>query len=934
MKKYLVLLLLLIAIPCWGEDFFVGETATGTADGKSWANQWALSDVSGATTKWNAIKTSGYIGPGDTIYIDGGAAGITYTTQIRTRAAGSSGNVISWKPGSDSPDPTNHDGNVTITITSCSAATSTYPIYIGHNYSVVDGGVDKKIIVRDSCTNVAAPAVIIGNLQGVKVTRLQVTDNGIGKAGTGIQIYQHGVDVAGAVEVSYNTLTGNSIYGIKADPGTARTTFGRLLIHHNTISGIYEDGIYCGTTGCDIYNNTLTEISTNKTTQHPDPINCANSYCRAYNNYLYNLEQHDKVTNSYIYLGLYNSPSGYLKSFTYEHSESFPLESYDANVTPTHTTGSATDYDSANLAVGDAVGANTILFTESITSANLNVTGYDYITISLWSSVNLAAGDLQLLVDDTANCASPLRSLDIPATTANTWTRHNILLGGTSDLTAIISLGVKQIVDKGAFTIKVGGIAVKERVANWSNIYVYNNLIVETNNVTGSQANGIYITQTYSSDSVSNIGIWNNTIIGTSAYGLSFYDATGSGNLSNVSIENNIIRNCGQLTTAAVIFGASPSTYSSHGGSGLVFDYNSISGTNTAGPKVYFKGTAYATLAALQAATDIQDHGLDTDPTLNSDYKATNESSNIVGAGVTQTYFTVDKDGTTRSGSWDIGAYEYTGTPTDTTAPTLSSLTPSGNVDYATTKQLSVTTNENATCRYHASSTTWADMTEMSSTGGTTHTQTVNVSVGANSFKVKCQDSIPNESDAGTWSFTVAAAPVSQWVVTTSYAGTGTGTTDPAEGTRLVNDGTTDTTTQTPGANSTFTGWSGTCGCTGTGACAPSITASCTKIATWTADTSYTLSVTAGEGAGVIVSDTGYISCGSGNVICEDSFYSGTVVLTGTCAEGFYNGQWSGDGTGTTTRSFTMSSDQSVGFSCEWAGAKISSGSMGEGSIQ
>lgn len=95
----------------------------------------------------------------------------------------------------------------------------------------------------------------------------------------------------------------------------------------------------------------------------------------------------------------------------------------------------------------------------------------------------------------------------------------------------------------------------------------------------------------------------------------------------------------------------------------------------------------------------------------------------------------------------------------DATAPTISGLTPSGTISYQITTQLSATTNENATCRYHASSTTWGDMTQMSSTGFLTHLQTVNVSLGANSFKIVCQDGTANESDAGTWSFTVSAAP-------------------------------------------------------------------------------------------------------------------------------------------------------------------------------
>lgn len=114
----------------------------------------------------------------------------------------------------------------------------------------------------------------------------------------------------------------------------------------------------------------------------------------------------------------------------------------------------------------------------------------------------------------------------------------------------------------------------------------------------------------------------------------------------------------------------------------------------------------------------------------------------------------------------------------DTTPPTLSGLTPSGTIPYQTTTQLSVTTNESSMCRYHASSTTWASMTEMSSTGNLTHTQTVSVSVGENTFKAVCQDTAAqNESNAGTWSFTVSAAPtpgtISRGTGSTITLGTG-----------------------------------------------------------------------------------------------------------------------------------------------------------------
>jgi hypothetical protein len=269
-----------------------------------------------------------------------------------------------------------------------------------------------------------------------------------------------------------------------------------------------------------------------------------------------------------------------------------------------------------------------------------------------------------------------------------------------------------------------------------------------------------------------------------------------------------------------------------------------------------------------------------------------------------------------------MGAYECVAAGADTDPPVLFDLTPTGSIDYTETTQLSVKTSETATCRYHASSTTWADMTAMSSTGGTTHTQTVSVAVGANSFKVVCQDSVPNESAASTWSFTVADPAVPEYVVTISYTGTGSGVTDPVAGTYNVDTGVTYTVTQTADALSTFAGWSGTCGCTGSDACAPTITANCTIIATFNSDTQYLLTVTYPTDGSVVTSDTGAIICGGNDRQCSDTYYSGTVTLTGACGTGYYGGAWAGNGTGTTTREFTMDADQSVSFSCSKTGGQ------------
>ncbi len=103
------------------------------------------------------------------------------------------------------------------------------------------------------------------------------------------------------------------------------------------------------------------------------------------------------------------------------------------------------------LVVAAGCGAGDILATMDISS--LDIFDCDQVEIWIRSSVALSAGDLQLLLDDTPLCASPLESLDIPATSANTWTRHVIDLSDPPSDKAIISVGLKMVVDKGAFTL-------------------------------------------------------------------------------------------------------------------------------------------------------------------------------------------------------------------------------------------------------------------------------------------------------------------------------------------------------------------------------------------------------------------------------------------------------------------------------------------------
>ena len=113
----------------------------------------------------------------------------------------------------------------------------------------------------------------------------------------------------------------------------------------------------------------------------------------------------------------------------------------------------------AGLSAGDFV-------TDSITSTDIS--GYDTIEMWIKSTVATSAGNLKLLLDDSAACASPLETLSIPALTANTWTFVRMSLSAPHNATAIISIGLEYDSDLGACTIWLDDIvAVATDTAEW-----------------------------------------------------------------------------------------------------------------------------------------------------------------------------------------------------------------------------------------------------------------------------------------------------------------------------------------------------------------------------------------------------------------------------------------------------------------------------------
>ena len=104
--------------------------------------------------------------------------------------------------------------------------------------------------------------------------------------------------------------------------------------------------------------------------------------------------------------------------------------------------------------------------TDSITSKDISK--YDYIEMWVKSTVATSAGNLKLLLDDTASCGSPLETLSMPALTANTWTFVRMALANPNTDTAIISVGLEYDSDLGACTVWIDDIvAVENDTAEW-----------------------------------------------------------------------------------------------------------------------------------------------------------------------------------------------------------------------------------------------------------------------------------------------------------------------------------------------------------------------------------------------------------------------------------------------------------------------------------
>jgi hypothetical protein len=158
----------------------------------------------------------------------------------------------------------------------------------------------------------------------------------------------------------------------------------------------------------------------------------------------------------------YNSSTGYwdLKTPNALIDDCETAWTASANVTATRdTTWLRYGTYSAKLAIAAA-------FTTGLAGyfnfSSKDLTGYTHLHAYIKSSVATTAGQIQILLDDTNGCVSPLETLDVPALEAGVAKEIEIVFADASKLGAILSVGISIATDIGAQNVQIDDIrAVK-----------------------------------------------------------------------------------------------------------------------------------------------------------------------------------------------------------------------------------------------------------------------------------------------------------------------------------------------------------------------------------------------------------------------------------------------------------------------------------------
>ena len=91
-------------------------------------------------------------------------------------------------------------------------------------------------------------------------------------------------------------------------------------------------------------------------------------------------------------------------------------------------------------------------------SSTIDLSSTDSIQLWVKSSTSTSSGDIELVLDDSADCGSTLENIDLPALAANTWKLATVAISDNSDMTAIKCVGLNVVTDNGAQTVNLDDI--------------------------------------------------------------------------------------------------------------------------------------------------------------------------------------------------------------------------------------------------------------------------------------------------------------------------------------------------------------------------------------------------------------------------------------------------------------------------------------------
>lgn len=208
-------------------------------------------------------------------------------------------------------------------------------------------------------------------------------------------------------------------------------------------------------------------------------------------------------------------------------------------------------------------------------------------------------------------------------------------------------------------------------VAN--NVYVYNNLIYETNpQPTDDSNNTALVFACRACTSITAIRYLNNTTVDSDDWGISF--GSNTSNITDAIIANNIFYNHNldnvvgsRYVVELNVSGATTGSFGDAPIPAVIWDYNLVD-IYSAGSLNGRYGTTLYTYENWKTVCGCDDHGVTTDPSFVSWVQGDGGDFHLSGldiaakdSGVTLMEFSDDMDGTSRPQglAWDIGAYEY-----------------------------------------------------------------------------------------------------------------------------------------------------------------------------------------------------------------------------------------------------------------------------------